>query len=109
MDLLIDQDIDPSEAEQNAIETLLSFSDIEQRALMQPISRSEIMAQLSRINGVLNVTVRALGTLDGADGNASHITAYGPRWSTQEGRILPAEFLVLRRGHINLRTRRVGE
>lgn len=107
VDLLVDGTIDCSAAEQQGLETVLSLGDFEQRGLMHPLSRSEIMASLSQIDGVLNATVTMLRTVDGPLENLSCIEAHAPRWSTHEGRILPAECLVLRPQHIRIQARQV--
>lgn len=107
IDLLVAPNVDCERAEESAKQALNEHFSFAKRKLMQPVTKSEIMAAMSRLDGVLNASVHTLAACNDAGATLPFIEAQGARWSAEEGRILAAEMLVLEPKHINIRARRV--
>jgi len=81
---------------------LLEYFSPENRALMQPVTGSEVMAFVSAYEGVINVTVR-LGYADESEEiNMPYLPALGGHWSSTQSRVLSAELLTLPAGRLEL-------
>lgn len=84
---------------------LLGAFSFERRAFGQGVTKSEVLAAIQGVEGIKAVD---LDTLDFADskvhpGPTPPLRASRARWSTAEGRILPAELLTLEASGIELK------
>jgi uncharacterized phage protein gp47/JayE len=107
IDLLVSSTVDCDRAIDSATRALLTHFSFANRKLMQPVTKSEVMATLSRLDGILNASVHTLAVASDPDSALPLIDAHGARWSAEEGRVLAAEMLVLEPKHISISAQRV--